>query len=114
MKKVTPIHVFLFAVLLLTDKLNAAKINSLEGAATSVVNLDSRSLTLSGGGYNTTFSGVIQGSGRLNVQGINGSTLVLLGVNDYTGMTFLTGGAFVRAKDGTHLPLHHPQGQRRA
>ena len=73
-------------------------INSLEGAATSVVNLGTGSLTLGGGGggYNTTFSGVIQGTGGLKVQGINGGTLVLAGANDYTGETLITGGVFAR------------------
>mgnify|MGYP002784712798 CR=1 FL=1 len=74
-------------------------IHGLVGYDGAVVSLGSGSLSLGGGSgtYNTSFDGIIQGTGGLNVQGINGGTLTLGGANTYTGDTFVNGGAFAQS-----------------
>ncbi|WP_353744706.1 autotransporter-associated beta strand repeat-containing protein, partial [Sphingomonas sp. 66-10] len=64
-------------------------IGTLSGVAGSQVALGATSLTL-GGGANSSFAGLISGTGGL---GIGGSgTLALTGVNSYSGGTTLSGG----------------------
>lgn len=78
---------------------NGATIKSLEGDGMSdaIVNLGSKTLTLSNAG--DTFSGVIQGvGGGLTV---NGGTLTLDGANTYTGSTTINTGTLALADAGS-------------
>jgi autotransporter-associated beta strand protein len=64
-------------------------IKDLKGAAGSIVNLGSNHL-IAGASNNTTFAGVIEGSGPFYKEG--SGTLTLSGGNTYTGTTFIDAG----------------------
>ncbi|CAN5667549.1 autotransporter-associated beta strand repeat-containing protein [soil metagenome] len=69
-------------------------IGSLEGAATSVVTLGSKTLTVGSNNASTAFYGNIQGAGGNLIKVGNGS-LTLSGNNTYTGATTLSGGTLI-------------------
>lgn len=66
-------------------------IGSLAGAAGSSVVLGSKNLTTGGDGTNTTFSGVLSGSGGSFTKQGSG-TMILGGINTYTGSTTVSAG----------------------
>jgi autotransporter-associated beta strand protein len=68
-------------------------IKSLSGTGTGVVNLGSKTLTLTNA--SGTFSGVIQDGGAGGGVTLTGGTEVLAGVNTYTGATTINGGTLV-------------------
>ena len=79
-------------------------IASLKGVASSVVNLGSSILTISGGGPATTFAGLITNLlGGLTIDG--GSSLILTGTdNDYSGPTSIINGTLTIGANGALSP----------
>jgi autotransporter-associated beta strand protein len=70
-----------------------ASIASLEGAATSMVSIGNRTLTIGADTGSSTFNGTISGTGALVKSG--NSSLTLNGNQTYTGGTILDGGTLV-------------------
>jgi autotransporter-associated beta strand protein len=77
---------------------SGASIGSLIGATDGIVNLGSKTLTITNGAAGNPFLGVINGSGGLTV---TGGDQVLQGINGYTGTTLINGGRVALSGTGS-------------
>ncbi|MDR3399936.1 MAG: autotransporter-associated beta strand repeat-containing protein [Pandoraea sp.] len=81
----------------ITQATAPAVIAGIDGAAGATVSLGTQSLTL-GGATNSTFDGVINGSGNITKQG--NATVTLGGNNTFSGTTTVTGGTLALGASG--------------
>jgi autotransporter-associated beta strand protein len=77
---------------------SGASIAALVGATDGIVNLGSKTLTITNGATGVPFLGVINGSGGLT---ITGGTQALQGINGYNGATIINGGRLALSGTGS-------------
>ncbi|MDB6112625.1 MAG: Autotransporter-associated beta strand repeat protein [Pedosphaera sp.] len=75
--------------------LNSFNDNVGDFSGSGTVNLGSALLTVGGGNPTNTFSGVITGNALCELDKLGGNTLILSGINTYSGNTFVKGGTLL-------------------